>query len=300
MPNTLDDQFYTRLMQTIEEANKKQTENIKLEIEGVKQLIKEEVNKRVNLETKYEELKNKYETLEKSLRKNNVIIFGLQKNTEGHLVNYVIETLNDILNLNLTISDINDIYTIGKKENDKPIIVKFISYLKKQEVLKNCYKLKDINKNRSTKINIAEELSPEEQKVKKILSQHLKAAKSQNLNAYIKGNKLYINNEVYTAQQLAENGEVSARDEEDEYENIQEIGESNSAPATPTIRSKKRETEKEINYTKKIESNTKSLTISRTSSRIQEKEGKNQKVGNNNVTRKQEIPTIVEADQLRK
>lgn len=120
------------------------------------------------------------------------------------------------------------------------------------------------------------------------------------MNAYIKGNKLYINNEVYTAQQLAENGEVSARDEEDEYENIQEIGESNSAPATPTIRSKKRETEKEINYTKKIESNTKSLTISRTSSRIQEKEGKNQKVGNNNVTRKQEIPTIVEADQLRK
>lgn len=289
MNNTQDAEFYTRLMKTIEEANKKQTEEIKAEIESLKQTIKEEASKRNKLELKYEELKSKYEHLEKSLRKNNIIIFGLKKNKEESLVDFTVALLNKNLNISLTANDINDIYTIGKRENNKPIIVKFVSYLKKQEVLKNCYKLKDINKNKTTKIYIAEELSVEERKTNKILIQHLKAAKTQKLNAYIKGDKLYINNEVYTAQQLATNEEDPDKEEKEENEDEPEKQESTSAPATPNIRNRKseseeKETEPEGHF-KTIKITTRPTTTLRSSSRIQEKEGNIQKIERSNERR---------------
>ncbi|KAK9710717.1 hypothetical protein QE152_g25884 [Popillia japonica] len=126
------------------------------------------------------------------------------------------------LNVDLSASDINDIYAIGK-QTTKPIIVKFISYLKKKEVLKNVRQLK------GTKIVVAEDLIYEDRQRNRILRKHLLAARSKLLNAFIKANKLYVNGEAFTADQL-----IEKESEDSLHVSIEKR--SNSAPPTPTPR----------------------------------------------------------------
>lgn len=76
------------------------------------------------------------------------------------------------------------------------VIFEFTSYLKKCEVLGKSNNLKD------TGISISHDLGPKDQTRSKILYQHMKAARNLNLKAYIKNFKLYINNEVYTVDNL--------------------------------------------------------------------------------------------------
>lgn len=279
--NTLDNQsedFFKRLVETIETANKKQTLELKTEIESIKTAINQERIERSQLEEKYKELKQKYTSLEKSLRKNNIIIFGIENNSEKPIAEFIVEKLNSLLNLNITADDINDTFTIGKQQQNKPIIVKFISYLKKQQVLKNSYKLKETNKTLETKIFISEELSLEERAAKKILHKHLREAKSKKLNAYVKGYTLHVNGETYTSQQLAQidlannEGETVEEDIQNDQPDTGMENKPNSAPATPNIRRNREEekesTEEEI-ATKKRKL-AKTLASTRSSSRNQE------------------------------
>lgn len=192
------DRAHEKLLNTILEANKIQTQELKdyinSEIEELRNIIKKEQKERNELEIKYENLQNKYMLLEKKLRKNNIVIFGIE-NANENLLDSTINKLNEHLNLNIQPGDINNIFTIGKKQ-EKPIIVQFVSYLTKLDVLRNCKKLK------GTKITISEELSVEEREKNKILRKHLIEARSKNLNAYIKNFKLYVSGEEYTPEQL--------------------------------------------------------------------------------------------------
>lgn len=264
---------------TIEEANKKQSDyikdNIKKEITVLKEHLESEFSKiSTNFENKYKELKTKYEKLEKELRRNNIIIFGLETPVEN-LGNFVVNKLNQHLGLTLTINDINNIYTIGKQTTKRPIIVKLLSYLKKQEILKNCNKLK------GTSISISEELSIEERKENKILRQHLKKARSKNLNASIKNRKLIVNGQAYSAQELADEEEDTDTEEIAETENAKIETASynpqhsatrihNSAPSTPTTREEIQQediveqeeiAEQEVFETEKVEDSRKRKTV---------------------------------------
>nr|CAI5862248.1 unnamed protein product [Callosobruchus analis] len=199
----------------IEEANERQTieikELIRKEVEAVSVRLHEEFSKKYNaIEEQYNTLKIKYERLERELKKNNIIIFGLTAPEGVKLIDFVLGRLNELLGLTLVANDINDIYSIGKQTNNKPIIVKLISFLKKQEILRNCKKLKGTN------ISIGIELTIEERQEQKILRQHLKAARKQNLSAYIKNKRLVVSGQEYTAQQLADNEQDSDDDQEDE------------------------------------------------------------------------------------
>lgn len=193
------DKLYEQISTLIEQVNSKQTIDLKdfinKELRDIKVTIENE-KKRINeLELKQEDLRSKYLHLDKASRKNNIIIFGL-KNENKNLADFTVKKLNEVLDTNISINNIKDIYTIGKQKHNKPIIVEFISYFTKQNVLKNCRKLKGTN------INIAEQLSLDEIKINKILRQHLKEAQEKSSTAYIRGNKLYINGKEYTADQL--------------------------------------------------------------------------------------------------
>lgn len=204
--------FYKKLLEAIDAANKKQTLELKTEIESVKTAIIEEKLERNKLEEKYDNLKKHCDKLEKALRKNNVIIFGLENTTRETLLQYAIEQLNSLLNIELSVSDINDIFYIGKQRSNKPLMIKFASYLKKQQVIKNAYKLKQINLNRNPKISISEDLSLEERNKNKILRKHLNAAKSKDANAYIKGDRLFVNEQIFTAEELENRSDLEETD----------------------------------------------------------------------------------------
>lgn len=172
-------------------------------------------------------LQNRIEYLERTNKKNNIIIFGLIKDDEKITTTLIIQELNKLLELNLAETDINNLYRLGQFENS-PVKVEFISYLKKIQVLKNCSKLKGTN------ISIVHDLTPQQRQDNQILKKHLKVAKQNRNNiCYIKKNKLHINEEIYTLEQLRE---------KENYEDFLMETKSSSAPATPiTIKTKKQQ-----------------------------------------------------------
>ena len=127
------------------------------------------------------------------------------------------------MNTDINHTHINDIYRVGNKGT---IILEFISNLPKRGIFKEVKKLK------GTGISITNDLCKEDQRDKRILYNNLKEARSNDLNAYIKQNKLYVNGKDYTAQQL-KNIPKKVSDDLD----IQIEEKTSSAPPTPTIKS---------------------------------------------------------------
>lgn len=217
--NIPDDVSQNIIIRTITDLTNKQTEILKNEIRDIKKRINRD---KEQIQGEIYKLKEKYEYLEKSLKKNNIIIFGLEV-TDNNLLKYTLNIFKSHLKIDITENDISDIYSIGKNKDKRPVVVKFVSFLKKKQVLNNARGLKGTN------IVISEDLTVEERVRNKILRKHLQIAREKKLNAYIKNNRLYINGDVYNAEQLegkeGENNEIIIPKQL-----------SNSAPPTPTIR----------------------------------------------------------------
>lgn len=177
------------------------------------------------LDKKYSDLEFKYLNLERQVRKNNVVIFGLEVNTERNLCYTVVTKLNELLGINIREDDLNNVYAI-KTSNGSPIKVEFLSYLKKDQIFKNIHKLKNSH------IFIANDLCYNDRMKLKILQKHQKLAKSKNLPTKIIGLKLLANGEFFTADQL-ENPTSQGESEKYVNEEIEERSKSNSAPSTP-------------------------------------------------------------------
>ena len=111
------------------------------------------------------------------------------------LLEFTLNKIKELLDIEILQRDINNIFQI-KSDQIAPIKIEFVSYLKKQTVLKNANKLKGKN------IFISQDLIYEDRKDRKLLQTHLKAARSKNLYAKIKGNSLQINDDIYTIEQL--------------------------------------------------------------------------------------------------
>ncbi|KAK9886223.1 hypothetical protein WA026_015742, partial [Henosepilachna vigintioctopunctata] len=98
--------------------------------------------------------------------------------------------------IELSESDINDVYTLGKGIN-KPIKVELLSFIKKRKILHNTKQLKN------TKIFILNDLTELQREEQKILRQHLKYLRENTeKRCYIEGNKLIIDNKGYKATEL--------------------------------------------------------------------------------------------------
>lgn len=125
-------------------------------------------------------------------------MYGLPENPKEQIVTETITALNTSLKLNLVANDFNNIFRIGKPFNGKPrpILVQFISYLRKQTIYKNIVNLK------AAGMSIANDLVPEEIEIRRKLVTHLQQARERNLLAKIKGNRLEVNGDLYTLDEL--------------------------------------------------------------------------------------------------
>lgn len=175
----------------IEAINNKLTRN-----ENFIDNLKEKINK---LEGENQKLKSKTNELDKKNRRNNIIIFGIEEKGGEDLIEKVVSLINTKLNLNTSIADVSNGYRIGKKNENisRPIILELLRVKQKQLILNNTYKLKGDNT-----IAISSDMTKEEREEGKILRKHLRLAKAKNLNAKITGNKLIINGQFFTTQQL--------------------------------------------------------------------------------------------------
>lgn len=207
------------LFNKLREIINKNTLEIKTEIKSINEIFNEKLN---NLEAKYQKIEEKINLIERANRKNNIVIFGILPKKED-LLKTTLAQLNKLFDSNLGDKDINNIYSIGKKNT---IIVEFTSYLQKKKIFQKLHRLK------GTGISITNDLRPEDQKINKILVKHLKEARAKNQQAQIKNFKLLVNGIPYSAQEL-EN--PTGLDSEVEFDHTP-FPKNNSAPATPTIR----------------------------------------------------------------
>lgn len=199
------------LSNLIQNINIQQTIEIKKELSNSIQQIYgtvQENNKRI------EQLETKIEYLERRMRRNNIAIFGLSVKDKNHLLEETLQALNTVLQTNFCKEDINNIFFVNKDLESSPVILEFISLLKKQTVFQNIQKLK------GTGLSIANDASHSDRQKKKVLVGHLKSAREQNLTARIKGFKLEIDNQVYSVEELKALEDNVSDSEEDQSEEV--------------------------------------------------------------------------------
>lgn len=227
----MTDHENNELFQLLLKANTKQTEDIKAEIKASERNVTDKIK---ITQKKICALEKKSLFFERKIRRNNIVIFGLERENNENLVQRVVAKLNELLHINLTSSDINNIYRLGQMSKS-PVIVEFISYLKKAELFKDPVKLRAL---RNTPISISNDLCDEDRKEQKILRQHLKLAREQNKEAKIKGNKLEIDGRLFTTADLRTSdidseASIASSDESDLEGDQQANGESEGLHNNP-------------------------------------------------------------------
>ncbi|KAG5899686.1 hypothetical protein JTB14_015176 [Gonioctena quinquepunctata] len=205
------------LLSELEVLINNKTPELKPEIQSIRDSLNGKLEK---LEEKCNKLEHKIVEIERFNKRNNIVIFGIEANTDN-VLEVTTGKLNEIFNCSLSEKEVNNIYLIGKKGT---IILEFISYLQKLKFFQNLKKLQ------GTGISVSHDLGPEDQATNKILLKHLKSARVNNYQAHIKNHKLYVNGTPYTPKELQDG------DKESEAELLPKA---NSAPPTPSTSHKK-------------------------------------------------------------
>lgn len=221
------------IYELLQSINSKHT-NIEKRLERIENNLSKEVedtHKKLDvLKEENKKLKLQLSDIQKRQKKYNIVIYGV---TEGDT--NLQQSIQDIITSKIGIpcgeSEFRDVYRLGKKAinaKSRPVLVEFISYSKKLEILRNGMKLK------GTGVYISNDYIQEENEERKILVTHLKQAREKNYNAKIYKNKLVINGEFYAIEDLLDGETPLAADVIIEDKEINSDRNTNSAPATPT------------------------------------------------------------------
>lgn len=243
----MSDLTVEKIEQLLQTANKRQTEelrqNLKDVIEDVTQKLKKTDEKLLKLETRSI-------FFERKIRKNNIVVFGIE--VQENLLDNTLTKINELLGTNLVEADINNIYTLGKKPGS-PVIIEFISFLKKAEIFKNREKLRDL---KGTNISIANDLCEEDRRNEKILRKHLKEAIQKNIPAKLKGYKLEIDGKLYSVSDLEDaasdshpSSDESDCESTDDDGAVEEVKSRESGVETSTALDNKKNKEKRHTHT---------------------------------------------------
>lgn len=68
---------------------------------------------------------------------NNFVLFGL-KTGDQFFTNFQSRILNELVGVDISLSDLNNTFKLNMKE-DSPMKIKFVSYLKKKQVIKKLF-----------------------------------------------------------------------------------------------------------------------------------------------------------------
>lgn len=230
-------QYLNQLFTKLSNTYNKQSEEVKQQIGDLKKEIQSVVQKYDNkikeLEEKNDTLENKFIELDRKVRKNNIILYGLNKQVD--LKDSVLKVLNELENVEILEDDISDVYCLGKKDKvETPVLIEFRLYQKKILIINNSKKLREKG------IYVSHDLSSADRATTKILLKHRWEARQKGLRATIKGQKLLIGTELYTAEQLEQcNEEVSQ--------------ETKSAPSTPNPQNRQKRLMNEFQLTEEAD-----------------------------------------------
>lgn len=170
-----------KLTQVIEELKKTKQENIQL---------RERVEKQ----------EGKIESLEREIRKKNLVLRGVEENERegsGETVDKVAQVVK-AMGVGMEVQqDIDEVRRIGKPRDGviRPILLKLTTINKKWEILGQSKKL------RGTDIWVDEDYTKEVIEERKILYPQVKMARENGHRAFIKHNKLIIDGEAYKGRE---------------------------------------------------------------------------------------------------
>ncbi|CAG9819995.1 unnamed protein product [Phaedon cochleariae] len=188
------------LKKYIAEQNQIVVSKFTAQINDLKDIVLSSSEKVEKLENEIKILKSRNTQLEKAVRENNILIFNSDY-VEGNLLEFTLNLLNSNLELNISKEEINRVYIIGNNEKEKIILIKFLRFITKQEILKSCKKLK------GKRLSIVEDLSQEERSERRVLVEKSKEARKNNKKAHVFRNKLFIDSIGYTYKDLITNAQ---------------------------------------------------------------------------------------------
>lgn len=173
------------------------------------------------LENENNQLKRRLDSLDRKSRKNNIVVFGVNREPSLKYIPFFCGEIKSLVGVDLCETDIGDIYSLGKTRA-APLKVEFVSYRKKELILRNCSRLEE------TGIRIASDQTEMQRAEGKLLREYLnEVRKNRPEKSYIKARKLYVGEEVYTVEEL----EKLKRFGDDQ--GTHNSRRSNSAPSTP-------------------------------------------------------------------
>lgn len=225
--STIDEKF-NHFFEQITKSQQEQTDKVLAELKDIKLAQNEKIKK---LEKTLINLENKYLSLERRIRKNNIIIFGL-KIDKQNLIEETIAILNSLLGISLNKTEVINCYVIGKYESKQGILLELSTYFKKLEIYQNVTKLK------GKSITIVNDLCDEDQATNRILRKYLKIAKQNNKQARIRGNTLEIESKFYTVEELEKKGvEETVSSENEDSEEDEELNPEKERPGSSKFKS---------------------------------------------------------------
>lgn len=168
---------------------KQMRESVEGKIDGVKK----EVQK---METRLENQDTRIILMEKEVRKRNIIIYGIEEKMEENwktLKEIIIAFLKNTMEVETKLEEIDEFYRMGKKvpNKNRPIMLKFITYWKKQEIIRSTGKLK------GTKIFLDQDLTAKEVEEKKKLIPTMVHFRKNGHHAVMRGSHLYVNGKLH-------------------------------------------------------------------------------------------------------
>ena len=162
---------FSKALNEIQEL-KKETEEIKVQMKGVK-------------------------TLEWESRNKNIIIFGLkdfENESKLETLNRVIKLFTDALKINIEKQQIDNIYWIGKRKPNRPLLIKFNNTITKDFIIRQ---KRIFGK---WKVRVEEDFSPEIRNIRKRLVEYMWRERKNGKHAILSNDKILVNGVPFDLQ----------------------------------------------------------------------------------------------------
>jgi hypothetical protein len=166
------------------------------EVQQLRVKIKDEQTKNEELENEINMLRNRAIEQEDRNRRNNLIFFGIPK--ERNFESYadcekiILKIIRESMKINITDYELDRVHRLGGNSNNSPpMIIRFLSWKVKEEVLKNSYRL------RNTGIWISEDFSYETRQYRNKLRPFIRQAREEEKKVSLRYTTVIINGVKY-------------------------------------------------------------------------------------------------------
>lgn len=147
------------------------------------------------------ELRKTVQSLDNKLRKNNIVIYGIdnsENESQALLEKNICTFINSKLNVDVASNDIETCYRLGKNfDKPRPVLVRFCNYKIKSAIFGNVKNLKNSG------FAISDDLTPHERGLRAKLIKYKNKASNMQLRCRIYKNKLVVEGISYSIDELA-------------------------------------------------------------------------------------------------